>query len=520
MPRIAIWVPVRRSNVPMSQRFKRHPRKDLQDGSAGECMADRRCHVRPVIETVPMRRVSLQLSLSLALRLLSRISSIHSMSLNNNPTFKKTFYQRPLPESCISFTSRRGRSLFASALAQGGLKSFYHLMQQHSTQAEPAYCGISTLTIALNAFALDPRQSWRGTPWRWYDETLLNCCVPLETIRTTGITIPTFSCLAKCQGVDVSVNYAQNVTEDDFRHIVQQACSEGPCLHEHDAALDDNDDGCNHLQHVLVVSYDRSILGQTGTGHFSPIAAYDVASDSVLVMDTARFKYGAHWVSLPLMFRAMQPIDPDTGRSRGFILLTNKVEADEAGQSSSHPLPISLLLRSTMQQAPARRHYKEYLNGIQDRNRQLSSQLSTSWDDVLGYWTKQGEADSIWGFVKPRLRPTPDEAELLDLISEVRALVTALLPSRVKGRTSQERCQCGPHDQRSLDLRADEALYIVYLASLNEEECERMVQSSDIAMGFSETARQQLLSEAKLLRVAIETSDADGTKLLSDNDNP
>lgn len=35
------------------------------------------------------------------------------------------------------------------------------------------------------------------------------------------------------------------------------------------------------------------MLKQTGQGHFSPVAAHDPISDSVLILDTARFKYGA-----------------------------------------------------------------------------------------------------------------------------------------------------------------------------------------------------------------------------------
>lgn len=47
---------------------------------------------------------------------------------------------------------------------------------------------------------------------------------------------------------------------------------------------------CSKTRSYLVVSYSRKELLQTGDGHFSPIGAYDVASDMVLVLDTARFK--------------------------------------------------------------------------------------------------------------------------------------------------------------------------------------------------------------------------------------
>lgn len=74
----------------------------------------------------------------------------------------------------------------------------------------------------------------------------------------------------------------------------------------------------------MIVSYDRSTLGQSGTGHFSPIAAYHAKSDSTLVLDTARFKYSPYFVKISDLYEAMLPIDPDTSRSRGVLLVAPK----------------------------------------------------------------------------------------------------------------------------------------------------------------------------------------------------
>jgi glutathione gamma-glutamylcysteinyltransferase len=70
---------------------------------------------------------------------------------------------------------------------------------------------------------------------------------------------------------------------------------------------------------VLIVNYSRRTLGQTGDGHFSPIGGYHAGSDSVLVLDTARFKYPPHWVSVAQLFAAMQAQDGSTGMPRGWI---------------------------------------------------------------------------------------------------------------------------------------------------------------------------------------------------------
>lgn len=48
----------------------------------------------------------------------------------------------------------------------------------------------------------------------------------------------------------------------------------------------------------MLVNFSRPSLGQTGSGHFSPIAAWHPASDMALVLDTARFKYPAFWAPI------------------------------------------------------------------------------------------------------------------------------------------------------------------------------------------------------------------------------
>ncbi|RYG57047.1 hypothetical protein EON66_01370 [archaeon] len=37
---------------------------------------------------------------------------------------------------------------------------------------EPAYCGLTTLVMTLNALNIDPRRLWKG-PWRWYTEDMV-----------------------------------------------------------------------------------------------------------------------------------------------------------------------------------------------------------------------------------------------------------------------------------------------------------------------------------------------------------
>ena len=87
---------------------------------------------------------------------------------------------------------------------------------------------------------------------------------------------------------------------------------------------------------VLVASYNRSVLGQTGEGHFSPVAGLAPSSDMVLVLDTARFKYPPHWVPTPLLWEAMADINPWNGKSRGYVSLNVPSKKDDETLSLIH----------------------------------------------------------------------------------------------------------------------------------------------------------------------------------------
>lgn len=213
-----------------------------------------------------------------------------------------TLYRRPLPPGMIAFSSAEGRRLFAEALAAGGLEGYFPIAEQFHTQSDPSFCGLGSLVVALNALGIDPGRLWKG-PWRWFAEELLDCCVPLEEVKARGLDLEELGCLARCNGAEVELSHADHADVTSFRGAVRAAAAG---------------------ELVLVAAYDRAALEQTGAGHFSPIGGYHAASDRVLVLDVARFKYPPHWVETDMLFRAMQPADPTTGRARGWMALRRR----------------------------------------------------------------------------------------------------------------------------------------------------------------------------------------------------
>lgn len=224
------------------------------------------------------------------------------------------FYKRELPEGCIPFESAEGKALFAEALRDGTMECYFPLAAQFRTQDEPAFCGLSTLVMTLNALRIDPRRLWKG-PWRWFTEDMLDCCRPVEVVREKGIDLDTFACLARCNSAATDVVRAvphmhgeRDFGEEAFREAVKSAAvtSEGE---------------------YMVLSYSRKGLGQTGDGHFSPLGGYHAGRDMVLILDVARFKYPPHWVPLPVLWRAMQFTDSETGLPRGYVRLRRLASA-------------------------------------------------------------------------------------------------------------------------------------------------------------------------------------------------
>jgi len=211
------------------------------------------------------------------------------------------FYRRSLPDSAIAFSSVEGKQIFREALALGGMEGYFALAEQFHTQAEPAFCGLGSLVVVLNALSIDPGRIWKGV-WRWYGEEFLDCCLPLSVIKENGITFDEFVCIARCNGAVVKPNRYHQSSLENFRQAVEEVSAASGDIH-------------------LVVSYSRKVLGQTGDGHFSPIGGYHPKRDLVLLLDVARFKYPPHWVSLPLLWQAFEPLDPVTNQCRGYILL-------------------------------------------------------------------------------------------------------------------------------------------------------------------------------------------------------
>jgi len=91
-------------------------------------------------------------------------------------------------------------------------------------------------------FLIYDRKSRLTGPWRWFDESMLDCCEPLAQIKLEGITFGKVACLARCNGAKVEAFRSDKSSVDEFRKRVIS------CSHSEDS-------------HVIV-SYHRTHLNQ------------------------------------------------------------------------------------------------------------------------------------------------------------------------------------------------------------------------------------------------------------------
>ena len=69
----------------------------------------------------------------------------------------------------------------------------------------------------------------------------------------------------------------------------------------------------------VVVNYRRDEVGQKGSGHISPLGAYDVESDSFLVLDVNPASAGWVWMPTVTLIKGMRTFD--TLENRGYVLV-------------------------------------------------------------------------------------------------------------------------------------------------------------------------------------------------------
>ena len=209
----------------------------------------------------------------------------------------------------IPLVSTEGeRLLYGSNAKQDFLPLSMHFVSQQNL----AYCGAASMTMVLNALnipaPIDP--VYVRFPM-FTQNNLFNTkterVVSADTIAQQGMTLDQLGGLLSTYPVETHVYHGRDSSLDQFRKLAVE--------------------NLKQPGNFILVNYLRSSLGQQTSGHISPLAAYDQASDQFLILDVARFKYPPVWVKAELLWRAMNTIDHASGKTRGFVLVSRSAIA-------------------------------------------------------------------------------------------------------------------------------------------------------------------------------------------------
>lgn len=218
------------------------------------------------------------------------------------------------------------RSSSGSRLSEYSLDYFLLNTGGFDAQINQAYCAVATVAAVLNSLRYTKRfqekeedLTWSFTfhlpvdpvyapyPYATQTDILASDCVRATVIEhgdgdehATGLLAPPYGLTleqsAKLLACHTSDGWVVRAQEVDGRLGLSNV------RFDLKAALIDPDAR-------VLVNYDRKGLGQQGGGHFSPLGAYDAATDSFLILDVAKYKYPPVWVGAATLFAAMGTAD-------------------------------------------------------------------------------------------------------------------------------------------------------------------------------------------------------------------
>lgn len=234
-------------------------------------------------------------------------------------------------QALVPFASAEGMDRLARSNAK---TDFAPLANQFEAQATIAFCGPTTAAIVLNAMAPQgveaPRDRSRLLP---ADSRYLPPDLELTVRRHTQESVIATGKKTRAQVFGEPSLIDGKLSRDGGYQLRQldellrahRVETRLVIVDERKAEADirqDLIDNLSHAQDFIIVNYHRPTIGQTGGGHISPLAAYDAASDSVLVLDVNPSLHPWIWLPLSTLIQGMKT--RDVAENRGYILVRSR----------------------------------------------------------------------------------------------------------------------------------------------------------------------------------------------------
>ena len=183
---------------------------------------------------------------------------------------------------------------------------YWRLSPVFAVQQTQTYCAVASAITVLNAMPIKKPVDPAYAPYAYFTQSNyftseVAKVISPQTVLSQGMTRDEMTETLARHGVKAKSIAGDTVNEEALRALLQKALG---------------DDG----QFVLA-NYLRATLGQVGGGHWSALAAYDAQSDSVLILDVAKYKYAPAWVGIGTLQKAIATLDTTSNKARGLVIV-------------------------------------------------------------------------------------------------------------------------------------------------------------------------------------------------------
>ncbi|CAE6722146.1 phytochelatin synthase family protein [Paraburkholderia haematera] len=209
----------------------------------------------------------------------------------------------PVPPNLLALTQPAGQKRLMTTADN---QSYWPLSEYFETQRNEAYCSVATSVMVLNALGIRRPEStlYPDFPYFSQEDFFRSVNPQVATaagVSKEGMTLDQLSAALSVFPVEVRAFHAGDLTLDQFRDLIR--------------------DTTGQSNRFALLNFRRMEIGETGGGHWSPLAAYDAASDSALLLDVARYKYPAVWVPVTQLYAGALAADSVSGLSRGIVIV-------------------------------------------------------------------------------------------------------------------------------------------------------------------------------------------------------
>jgi Phytochelatin synthase len=210
----------------------------------------------------------------------------------------------PVPSNLITLNSGEGEQLLLESKTR---EDYWPLSLQFVSQKNGAYCGVASSVMVLNALAVPAPSAPELGPYKTFtQENFFNeqnqKVLPAEVVSRQGMTLDQLSKLLEAYPVKTDIHHGDQSSLEEFRKMAANVLKEP--------------------NNFVLVNYLRKAIGQETGGHISPLAAYSEKTDRFLILDVSRYKYPPVWVKTAELWKSMNTMDTDSGKTRGFIVVS------------------------------------------------------------------------------------------------------------------------------------------------------------------------------------------------------